>query len=368
MLAFFSVEHFKMFRERVEIRFDEPGNYEFSDDVVSNGIVEKAILFGYNGAGKSTLGYAIMDIVNHLTDNSKDISKVLPYLNLDDGSEVPASFEYRFDFDGTIVEYKYKKKDPFTLVVEELSVDGNRVLYYDYSKNEGAVELMGTETLDLNKAESNLSRVKYVKSNALLPKNRVNDAFTRFIDYVDRMLMFWSYDGNSFLGFMGGIESISSAIIKEKKVEEFERFLKENGIDMELDVQEFNGNPQLVIKYEKGFADFFSVASTGTKAMALFFYWYMRMNKASFVYMDEFDAFYHYELAENVVDLVRKIHGPQVVFTTHNTDLISNDIMRPDCYYLIKGCRVTSFNKLTNKELRRAHNIQKLFKAGAFDE
>ena len=34
--------------------------------------------------------------------------------------------------------------------------------------------------------------------------------------------------------------------------------------------------------------------------MALFYYWYIRMEKASFVFIDEFDAFYHFELSESV--------------------------------------------------------------------
>lgn len=39
-------------------------------------------------------------------------------------------------------------------------------------------------------------------------------------------------------------------------------------------------------------ADFFKIASTGTRSLALFYYWYIRMEKASFVFIDEFDAFY----------------------------------------------------------------------------
>lgn len=39
-------------------------------------------------------------------------------------------------------------------------------------------------------------------------------------------------------------------------------------------------------------ADFFKIASTGTRSLALFYYWYIRMKNASFVFIDEFDAFY----------------------------------------------------------------------------
>jgi hypothetical protein len=58
------------------------------------------------------------------------------------------------------------------------------------------------------------------------------------------------------------------------------------------------------------------------------------MEKASFVFIDEFDAFYHYELSESVQKRLRRIPGVQIFTTTHNTDLMSNDLLRPDCYFL----------------------------------
>lgn len=60
--------------------------------------------------------------------------------------------------------------------------------------------------------------------------------------------------------------------------------------------------------------------------------------------------------------------GWTFVVATHNTALISNDILRPDCYFVWneeKQCAV-SFDNLTNKELRLAHNIEKMFRAGDF--
>ena len=82
--------------------------------------------------------------------------------------------------------------------------------------------------------------------------------------------------------------------------------------------------------------------------------------------MDEFDAFYHFELAEHIVEMLKKFENTQIIFTTHNTDLLSNDLLRPDCYFWLHENQITSLSDLTEKELRRAHNLQKMFKAGAF--
>lgn len=85
------------------------------------------------------------------------------------------------------------------------------------------------------------------------------------------------------------------------------------------------------------------------------------------MYVDEFDAFYHFELANSVIRLLNKINGVQILTTSHNTDLMSNDLLRPDCYFLIRNNRIVPMSEATDKELRKAHNLQKMYKAGAFD-
>ena len=114
------------------------------------------------------------------------------------------------------------------------------------------------------------------------------------------------------------------------------------------------------------FVDIFKIASTGTKSLILFYYWYIKMSEASFVFIDEFDAFYHFELARNLIRKLITLDKQQIVLTTHNTDLMTNDLLRPDCYYLIGEKRIIPLSDATEKELRKAHNLQKMYKAGAF--
>ena len=52
---------------------------------------------------------------------------------------------------------------------------------------------------------------------------------------------------------------------------------------------------------------FFKVASNGTKALYTFFYWYKTSTDVSFMFIDEFDAFYHFELAESIVQVLEKM-------------------------------------------------------------
>lgn len=84
--------------------------------------------------------------------------------------------------------------------------------------------------------------------------------------------------------------------------------------------------------------------------------------------MDEFDAFYHFELSEEIVKEIKKEIKGQIIFTSHNTNLMDTDIFRPDCLFILQNSGIKPMCDLTEKELRKAHNLQKMYKAGAFNE
>ena len=98
-----------------------------------------------------------------------------------------------------------------------------------------------------------------------------------------------------------------------------------------------------------------------------FFYWYKHIKGISFLFIDEFDAFYHYELAENIVKLLRDKIPVQAILTSHNTSLMANRLMRPDCYFILTENKIVSLSKVTDRELRQGHNLEKLYMNGEFD-
>lgn len=367
MLTKFSVENFKGFKDRITLDIGSPSNYGFHPEVIEGNCITKGIIYGINGCGKSNLGLAIFDIITHLTEKQKLLQNYDFYLNMS-GRKSFAEFEYTFVFDGHKLVYRYSKTAVDALREESLSIDGKEVIYYDFPAGDGFTLLEGSDTLNSSiKNDSPISRVKYVSSNSILTDNMQNQVFKRFIDFVDRMLLFYSLDNRGYEGFMNGRESIAEGIVNTGKVKDFQKFLKENGIDYELYECEVDGRKAIYCHFENKDADFFKIASTGTRSLALFYYWYIRMKKASFVFIDEFDAFYHFELSESVQKKVNEIPGVQIFTTTHNTDLMSNDLLRPDCYFLLKDNDIKALASLTEKELRQAHNLQKMYKAGAFN-
>lgn len=327
----------------------------------------ECIIYGINGCGKSNLGLAIFDLITHLTDKQKLLRSYDSYLNLN-GRKSFAQFEYSFIFDGHEVKYKYSKTNVDTLKEESLAIDDKEIIYYDFLSNDGFTLLEGSDTLNASiKSDSPISRVKYVNNNSILKDNEQNKVFKAFIDFVNRMLLFYSLDSRGYEGFMNGNESVAEGIVNSGKIEDFQEFLKENGIDYKLSGRDVDGKKAIYCLFDNSLVDFFSIASTGTRSLAQFYYWYIRVKEASFVFMDEFDAFYHFELSESVQNRVNEIDGVQIFTTTHNTDLMSNELLRPDCYFILKGNNIKALSDLTEKELRQAHNLQKMYKAGAFN-
>ena len=114
---------------------------------------------------------------------------------------------------------------------------------------------------------------------------------------------------------------------------------------------------------------FTSVASTGTKALYLLYVWSVSaFKKISLLFIDEFDAFFHYASAESVVKMLNKHSNFQTILTTHNTYLMQNRLTRPDCCYLMSKNKINNLYDATDKEIREAHNLEKMYINGAFAE
>lgn len=369
MLRKFRVSNFKGFGENFEFDFTNVNGYEFNKECVRNGIVNAALVYGHNGVGKSNLGLAIMDIVAHLTDKNVDESFYIPYLNIS-SSKKHATFYYEFSIEGSVVKYFYEKSELRTTIKEELYIDGKLAADIDRTKSQiASIYLSGTESLFKELTNENLSLLKYIKFNSQLTENDENKVFLSFYKFVENMSFFRSLDKNIYLGFVNKAKSIQADIIERDNIENFEKFLNSAGIECKLSKIEDLDKVELAFDFGGKLVPFIQVASTGTKSLAVFYYWFQRLredNQVGFVFIDEFDAFYHHSLSAIIVEELKKT-GVQFVLTTHNTSIITNDLLRPDCYFLMDKHEIRSLSNRTSKELREAHNIEKMYKAGSFN-
>lgn len=68
MLTKIEVENFKCFNKNFVFDLSKTNSFNFNKECVKDGIVNKALIYGYNGVGKSNLALAIFDIVSHISD------------------------------------------------------------------------------------------------------------------------------------------------------------------------------------------------------------------------------------------------------------------------------------------------------------
>lgn len=154
-------------------------------------------------------------------------------------------------------------------------------------------------------------------------------------------------------------------------LEDFAKFLKENGLEYDLAFDEDEGEHILMASFNEGKrrVPFSSVASTGTAALFLFYAWSVTaFEQISLLFIDEFDAFFHYESAESIVKKLNNARNFQTILTTHNTYLMQNKLTRPDCCYIMTCNKLSNLYDATDKEIREAHNLEKMYINGAFRE
>lgn len=369
MLTKFSVSNFKSFNTEFIFNLQDTNGYAFNNECIKNGVINNGLVYGKNGTGKSNLGFAIFDIIGHLTDKDVLNSHYSFYLNALNNSKT-ANFCYEFQFDSNKVTYEYKKTDYKTIVSESFSINGIKLAYINKkTSNEAKVNFKGAENLKTIITDESISLLKYIKNNSVLDDNEENACLSKFFDFIDKMLFFRSLQQNTYIGIESGSSTIDEDIIKKGNVGDLENFLNIAGVDCKLSVVKESGKDVLAFDFNGKTITYYHIASSGTRALFVFYYWMQRFREksmVSFLFIDEFDAFYHHELSALIIRKLKEI-GIQFILTTHNTSVISNDLLRPDCYFLMHKDSIKPLSKCTSKELREAHNIEKMYKAGSFN-
>lgn len=372
MLKRFSVTNFKNFHKKMTMHFDDVKDYGFNNeglikmDASENRLINKALVYGDNGSGKSNLGFAIMELNNHLTDKLKNPTHYLDFINADSSSPW-ATFEYVLsDKKGKEIIYQYTKNSSLRFGYEKLSYDGKLIYEYDYEERRLVNTIEEAKTLDFSKLTNDISGIKYIRSTIPLPE----DHPIRFlVDFAEGMLWFRSVRDNEFMGIEKAGENLDPYLGDPDRLKGFNDFLNECGLDYELVtyLHPLSKTPMIGAKYRNRILNFFSIASSGTASLALLWYWLDKgRGNIDFLFIDEFDAFYHHDLAKQILKLINSKDEFQSVLTTHNTFLMSNSFMRPDTYFLLEDNQIASMAESTTKVIREGNNLERMYRANEF--
>lgn len=381
MLKKFEVKNYKNFKENIIIDFSNIGGYQFNTDCITNNLISKMLIYGRNATGKTNLGRALMDIKLNLYYDYVIYDANNACINADSDDNY-AEFIYTFIFDNKEVVYKYSKLSVDNLRDEELIINGDKIFYCDFVKNDynfDNLNLISAESVlkdryleSVNKnedteeiVERTLPFMRWLINNVALPANSV---LLKLDDYIRRMSLLTV--GSMFL-YRPKVfnDNFFDSLNDSNKLEDFEKFLNFMGIECRLVLKKLpDGKSELYFKHKK-LVPFYETASSGTLALVNLYKRYFVGKTPSMMYLDEFDAFYHFEMAENLLKYLKiKFPSCQIIITSHNTNLITNRIMRPDCLFILsRSGQLTSLCNATNRELREGHNLEKMYISGEFD-
>lgn len=366
MLIKFAVTNYRGFADRIELDLSNSSNYEFNKNAIKDGIIKNGIIYGPNGSGKTNIGLALFDIEYHLAPlkaKKRDYYDNFIYAG---ATNKLVSFEYTFKFDSQIIQYTYSKKDKGVLVKEELKVDEEIIFSRENDQLSLTPKYFPNDALIAENLKNNANNISVVNFLLMYYPLEADNYLVKLQDFANKMLWFRSVDVREFIGIETQENvNIEEYIISNNLVDKFSNFLKEICGQYFEFVNPQQGDKQLWYKVGDSTVLFNATVSTGTRALELLFFWLQRMNNVKFVFIDEFDAFYHFDLAFKLCKYMFEI-DTQLFLSSHNTYLMTNDLLRPDCNFLINGKQIKPLCECTDKDLRFGHNIEKLFRGKAF--
>ncbi len=376
MLKRFQVKNYKNFRDAICIDFTNVHDYRYNEYCVKNGLISKMLIYGKNAVGKSNLGSALFDITLMVQQGGifqqKGRNQWI-FKNADAGEKELVEFSYSFQLEEYCIDYEYKKRDIDDVVCERLVINDRVIFDYNLLSGENDFSKVGEINAgDLNwldfwnmlqqdrqdKMENfKPTALRYIIYNTI---QKEGSPIYKLAQFVQGM-RYSSSNQYSFFGYYGQYFNSPEAVSK------FEKFLNDYGVACKLVLlEQADGTRDLYFDYEKPLL-FGSNLSSGTLALTLFYIQFLYGSRPSFIYLDEFDAYYHYELSEKIIAMLEHEFECQVVITSHNTNLLSNSIMRPDCFMILNRGRLTPICEATQRELRQGHNLEKLYVNGEFD-
>ncbi len=370
MLKHFTVNNFKNFKDNLDIDFSDVNGYKFSQDCITNDLIGKMIVYGKNGCGKTNLSKALCDLKTTLSF-SKELSSSQSFISNADSNNEITTFTYTFLFNkkNDEVIYEYQKSDLFNLVNEKLIV--NNLVIYDYnfkenefiSKNEEYLHHSDIFTIFQNNTNSSLPFLRWLVNNGSVDKDSI---FNKIYNYALKITQVFTPNTASIQLSRNELDEL------EQSIDDLENFLNFMDIQCKLSMDKLpDGNKELYFVFKNRKVSFLENASSGTLSLFNFYIHFLMPHKdSSILFFDEFDAFFHYELSEKIVQYIKNQYkNSLVIFTTHNTNLMTNRIMRPDTLFILTTSgKLVPLCKATDRELREGHNLGKLYMNGEFDE
>ncbi|CAC9628580.1 hypothetical protein [uncultured Gammaproteobacteria bacterium] len=386
MLLEFSVTNFRSIKEKQTLSLLKTKKNElennFTTVTLSTGktldVLNSAVIYGANASGKSNLVNSFNTFVSIvLVLNSKSLYDIEPFLLLENITNNPTEFEINFVYNGVrfvygfsatqekIIDewlYQYPKGRPQALIIREdtniwnetTALKGNKKIWQQSTKD---YSLFFSTAVELN-------------SQQLLPiYNFFEQSYSQiFLDNhlgkvlgADKSLNLLENNKDKVLSFMYMADLNISDIVTRYPEEHESSYYGGKIIEV---VRNIGGNK---ISFDV------NEESKGTrKIFFLVGIWLNALENGCCLVLDELQNSLHPKLVEHLVqmfhnpDINKK--GAQLIFVTHETSLLNQEIFRRDqVWFCEKEDNATELFSLADFSVRKgAENIEKFYLSGRY--
>ncbi len=362
MLAEFEVKNFRSITS-LDIDFRDSKNYKFNKECLNGDILGKIVIMGENGVGKTNLAQALMQLIDTALKNDRCIGpREDPCFINAFSDQDSAEFRYVFSFNGVEVVYEFAKSSPSRMISEIFTVNRSVVFKCDHRNGTCTLDGISSENIICNGTTSVLSQLLNMKQTDDL-------SMVRRVGCFARNMLYFKSSGKTcdhHICHSKSLPDIEAYVIESKCTDELAHFLTiVSSVDFYI---ESDSSRLYMVKNGKKLP-MMEAASRGTMMLMRLFCWFRQAKSdGSLLIFDDFDCMFHFETSIDVLRYLISETRAQCIFVTNNASLFSNDIMRPDCCFIMTNNSIKSVSSLTDKRLRKGHNIEKLVKCGSFTQ
>ncbi len=412
MLIDFSVENFLSIKEEVCFSLLASSDKSLDNNLITgekalkkNSLLRSAVLYGANASGKSNVLKALDNLKYLVVTSSKNIPdqniRFLPFKLDEKCLSKPSKFNINFVQGG--IRYNYKVSFTSEKVIDES-------LYY-YPKGTEAIIFERNDTInyrftiDKSKqkgmAERTLENVFYLSNSAQQNYDRTLAPFKWFSNVLDVIGPTEGLDQYATLKLMDKDEKLKNVVlkslvvadlgisdlhasIKEIPLEDFSNIPEDLKVFIDTSNKKIDSVSHIVLKFfHNGFDGKhnkigvqFNIdeESDGTQRLfSLIGPWMNSLKNGSILVIDELDSKLHPFLCEYLIGMFNNpeinTSNSQLVFTTHNSTFLDQDIFRRDqIWFTEKDAEFGNTNLFSLLEFnqRRDANIEKGYLAGRY--
>lgn len=410
MLIEFTFGNFKSFRNSTTISFVPTGSTDKPENITpitikgrknkKVNISKMLAIYGKNASGKSCVVLALEFFASFILDSAKkydagDNIPVHPFKLSNATVSEPSFFEavfvdscilYRYGFEcdknSVVKEWLYwAPKGSEAKIFERENEDV--ILGRDFLHAKASTSLIRNNSLFISVAsQTNMdfgkSVVSFFKKFIIYDPNEIDNSFSVLGDLAKEEYLSIIQSALNYADV--GIRNVRR---KEPTEQELLEWAKKTNLSSE-DLQKFldakNEGTSFLYRLEfehtsveESTNHFFTHLdeSVGTiKYMALIAIAIRAFMKGGVIIIDEIDASLHSDLSSSFIRLFSSIcsHNAQILFTTHNTNLLNEDLFRRDQVW-IADKNISGVSKLTcvsEFSTRKDSNLEKLYLSGHF--